>query len=168
MEKKPWYRSSECLEKMREGAEKGRENRKKIPLEDRLSKKVLKGVVFLSKMHDDCWIWFGPRIKYGYGRRNGKLIHRLFWTIYNGVIPDKLFVCHHCDNPSCVNPSHLFLGTNQDNVNDKMKKGRYKSTKILGWSRNYNSCIVCHTSSKPHFSKGMCGRCYQAAKKYTH
>jgi hypothetical protein len=77
-----------------------------------------------------CWVWQGSvRKKDGYGSINigqGKtsLVHRLAYTYWKGEIPEGMFVCHHCDNPPCINPDHLFLGTNQDNMNDKMLKGR--------------------------------------------
>ena len=57
------------------------------------------------------------------------LAHHYAWIVAYGEIPDGMCVLHHCDNPKCVNPKHLFLGTNQDNVNDKMKKGRHKTLK---------------------------------------
>lgn len=75
-----------------------------------------------------CWEWTASIRKDGYGQftLNSKncLAHRASWIIYNGVIPNKLFVLHKCDNPKCVNPAHLFLGTNQDNVDDRERKGR--------------------------------------------
>jgi hypothetical protein len=70
-----------------------------------------------------CWLWTGSKDKRGYGRFKGIGAHR-YSMIINGTPPDNLFVCHHCDVPSCVNPSHLFLGTLQDNNADKTRKGR--------------------------------------------
>ena len=65
----------------------------------------------------------------GYGQltrqRVSQKAHRVAWEIINGIIPDDLFVLHKCDNPSCVNPNHLFLGTNQDNHNDMVAKDRH-------------------------------------------
>lgn len=77
---------------------------------------------------EGCWIWTASKYPYGYGciRFNGRneAAHRVSWELHNGPIPDSMQVLHHCDNPPCVNPSHLFLGTNQDNIDDKVKKGR--------------------------------------------
>lgn len=79
----------------------------------------------------ECIMWEGYTTPKGYGRRTVKgrpvLAHRHAWFLANGPIPDGLCVLHRCDNPGCINVDHLFLGTNQDNVDDKMSKGRHRS-----------------------------------------
>jgi len=72
-----------------------------------------------------CWIWTAGLFSDGYGCFWGKRTHRFSWVLKNGPIPNELFVCHHCDVRTCVNPDHLFLGTNKDNIHDSMKKGRF-------------------------------------------
>jgi hypothetical protein len=83
---------------------------------------------------DQCWEWTGSRKnKYGYGNFNDgqKVVsaHRFAYETLVGQIPVGLLVCHHCDNPPCVNPAHLFLGTDQDNRDDCVKKGRHNAAK---------------------------------------
>jgi hypothetical protein len=76
----------------------------------------------------DCWTWTACRNALGYGsfRFEGKvsLAHRVSHILNIGPIPDGMLVIHSCDNPSCVNPSHLSLGTHQDNMDDMAEKGR--------------------------------------------
>jgi hypothetical protein len=84
-------------------------------------------------LHDGrCWEWEGGRSKAGYGKilgpppaRKTLLAHRVAWEAHNAEpIPPGLMVCHSCDNPCCVNPSHLFLGSHLDNMADMVRKGR--------------------------------------------
>ena len=87
---------------------------------------------FFEKVNkrEGCWIWTGSVIKkdHPYGRlwyKNRKfLAHRISWVLHYGEIPKGMWVLHKCDNPLCVNPDHLFLGTRSDNVRDAVKKGR--------------------------------------------
>lgn len=77
-----------------------------------------------------CWTWVGGKNKDGYGsfgpggRSQTELAHRWSYANFVGKIPDGLYVLHHCDSPSCVNPDHLFIGTQKDNVADCIAKGR--------------------------------------------
>jgi hypothetical protein len=81
------------------------------------------------RIEASCHIWTGARDGVGYGtwRFAGKYqrAHRVAWQLANGNIPPGMFVCHHCDNPSCVNLEHLFLGTPKDNTRDMLNKNRH-------------------------------------------
>ena len=97
--------------------------REKKPLWERFWEKVEKG--------DQCWIYKGSHGTgnlYGQFRIRGKELraHRLAWQFAFGPIPKGLNVLHSCDNPPCVRPDHLFLGTQLDNIHDMMRKGRAK------------------------------------------
>lgn len=92
---------------------------------------------------DGCWEFSRPTSDRGYARLYVfgyyTMAHRLSWLVTNGAIADGLFVCHTCDNPRCVRPDHLFLGTAEENVQDMVKKGR------AAW---------CHNSQKTHCKRG--------------
>lgn len=85
----------------------------------------------------DCWIWQGAihsrDWQYGslsvLGRGKRFLAHRFIWMVLHGPIPEGLYVCHACDNPKCVNPEHLWLGSPRENTRDMVRKGRD------GWER---------------------------------
>jgi hypothetical protein len=91
---------------------------------------------------DECWPWNGGRYPQGYGSfgysgydgkksRNARA-HRMSYELYKGSIPDGMEVCHSCDNPPCVNPNHLWLGTRQQNAIDASQKGRLPGNGLFG------------------------------------
>lgn len=108
--------------------------------EDRFWKKVSKPLE-----NNDCWLWAGSVTKAGYGSfwSESKFIyvHRYSYELHYGKIPDSLHVLHKCDTPRCVNPKHFFLGTNEDNIRDKVKKGRTKTGLKCG-EANINAKLV--------------------------
>lgn len=108
-------------------------NTKRIPIEQRFNNKVNQG------QPGQCWLWGGAPNSTGYGTirqpgRFGKtvLAHRLAYEISFGVVPEGMCVCHRCDVPLCVNPGHLFLGSNLDNIRDRDRKGRCKARGLPG------------------------------------
>jgi endogenous inhibitor of DNA gyrase (YacG/DUF329 family) len=114
--------SSQCLSKYRKSL--GR---------DRFWSKVSKDGPVLNTELGPCWEWMGSCSRgYGVTHIDGsrEFAHRFSWRDRNGEIPDGLDVCHKCDNPKCVNPGHLFVGTEKDNMLDMIKKGRGGNTKL--------------------------------------
>lgn len=96
-------------------------------------------VRFLDKVkraHRRCWLWMACRNRAGYGKfgvgRKTILSHRMSWELWRGPIPAASQVLHRCDNPPCVNPAHLFLGTALDNIRDMIAKGRRGYTGHVG------------------------------------
>lgn len=104
--------------------EKGTKGFKSRPLEERFWEKVDK------RGPDECWPWNASRDKNGYGHfgiGNGRTTraHRVSWQLANSSeIPAAMLACHTCDNPPCVNPAHIFIGTMADNLQDASAKGR--------------------------------------------
>jgi hypothetical protein len=119
-----------------------------------------------------CWNWIGYQNRQGYGdfyirnitrhKKEHQLAHRFSWEIHNGPIPKGLYALHHCDNPSCVNPAHLFLGTKGDNNRDMAAKGRSRNGEKHGWAKITKSIVL---SMRDKYKKG--GTSYRKlAKEY--
>ncbi len=91
-----------------------------------------------------CWLWTGATNgRYGQIHAGGRpgthqRAHRISWELHHGPIPAGMFVLHKCDTPACVNPDHLFLGTQQDNLSDASNKGRMKGGRgrMKGWRKS--------------------------------
>lgn len=89
---------------------------------------VVERILARSEARGDCVVWTGFCVRGGYGQtwRNGRKVyaHRAMWEAFHGPVPEGFEVCHTCDNPPCVEIVHLFLGTQQDNLDDMVAKRR--------------------------------------------
>lgn len=120
----------------------------------------------------ECWEWTGARTKAGYGnlslpRGAGNInAHRYSFLLHYGPFHKSLIVCHSCDNRGCVNPAHLWLGTDHDNAKDKMRKGRWVDTQGVK-----TSCPAGHpysaenTYRAPGANNRHCRTCKASADK---
>lgn len=118
---------------------------------------------------DGCWLWTGRKNRdgYGYVSIDSKPVgaHRIAYSLNVGAIPDGLFVLHRCDTPPCVNPSHLFLGTNTDNMRDASGKGRLVgfTRKDGGFCPRGHAMTSENTYRRPKSGKRTCRECDRAA-----
>ena len=110
----------------------------------------------IKKAPNGCWEWTGSVNDKGYGliyvEGKSKRAHRITYQLFKSEIPKGLFICHHCDNPGCVNPEHLFVGTQKDNMQDCIRKGRFvrptKNGKPSNQNTNKTHCIRGHPFDK--------------------
>jgi hypothetical protein len=136
------------------------------PMADRFWEKVDKT--------KDCWVWTAARQSFGYGKFITKKgtspvgAHRLAYELEVGPIPEGKLVLHHCDNPPCVKPDHLYIGTVQDNVRDRQERGRWKRIKPHDqWGEKNPNAILSDVevaAMLADFANG--GRPVSVARKY--
>ena len=90
---------------------------------------------YIPEPNSGCWLWIAGQSSAGYGyfRYEGRnqTAHRVSHLLFKGFIEEGLDACHSCDNPSCVNPDHLFKGTRSDNMKDCVAKGRFENAKVV-------------------------------------
>lgn len=136
-------------------------------------KKRTEEAIFWSKVAikspEECWNWTGYIEKKGYGRLRYKktliLAHRLAWELhYNQKVPETLCICHSCDNPACCNHSHLFCGTNADNMRDKAIKGRARKNSS---SKDEDLPIIKKLWKSKNFTQEQIGKLFDVSKDVT-
>lgn len=130
------YMCDQCRSDFRRAVyDKRRANMPPRPSPEQRALEVIQQRIAVDKERG-CWLWAGTRDQKGYGKLSFKgrfqFAHRVSWSLVNGSIPEGMNVCHRCDVPSCVNPDHLFLGSQADNVADMRQKGRARGGSMKG------------------------------------
>lgn len=126
---------------------------------------VAKHVLFFWKnvqKTKNCWEWTGSKWEGGYGRimigRKRRKAHRISFLIHNGFLPKDKLVCHRCDNPSCCNPEHLFIGVNLDNSRDAVSKLRHAFGERNGRAKLTEQEVEAVRKAKVPRSSGLCSK----------
>jgi hypothetical protein len=125
----------------------------------------------VKKNGSDCWSWTGAKNRMGYGcvYFDGSVgyAHRLSYQVNIGAIPEGMHVCHKCDNPGCVNPGHLFIGTAKDNQRDASRKGRKVGNpagRPVGGSKlTFEQAIQIRAELEAGFSKKLIAKRYKVS-----
>lgn len=127
---------------------------------------------YIPEPNSGCWLWFGAiggeddrgyiSLKENDGPVKQVGAHRISWCLHRGKIPGGMHVLHHCDVPSCVNPDHLWLGTHQENMADKMRKGRNVAPPLLRGSQVYSTKLTEDQAREAKF--GPLSSCVYAKK----
>lgn len=125
---------------------------------------------WMPEPNTGCWLWIGAikNHNYGYVQYQNKpyLAHRFSWLLFKGKIPDHMKICHTCDTTLCVNPSHLFIGTQADNVRDMIKKKRHHASLKEKCKRGYSFLpenLIFHKNGSK--MRRLCKTCYNQRKK---
>ena len=92
---------------------------------------------FIPEPNSGCWLWHGAYVTMGYGWFQNEMAHRASYMMHVGPIPKSLYVLHKCDVKECVNPEHLFVGTQKENLVDASRKGRLKRKKQTHCNRGH-------------------------------
>ncbi len=161
--------------RMRAGIQQKGWNRMQAHNEREKIRQRIKSKSRISK--SGCWIWTGTLMKarkvngrtflpYGVFNHKAKTYraHRMSWTVFKGEIPIGMLVCHKCDNPKCVNPNHLFIGSHQDNATDCAKKNRTRKGNNSPVARLTTARVIAARKGYKPYSKTHGCRAY--ARKY--
>lgn len=141
---------------------------KSLPIEEAKRLVLLKVLPKIKVNERGCWVWQGwcnPQWGYGNTSWRGEVwgVHRLMWTVMRGEIPADKILCHRCDNPPCCNPDHLWLGTDQENHQDKAAKGRhhYGKLRCCKWGHEFTpeNTRITKVEGRPDLFRRQCIEC---------